>query len=110
MCSKAALEGCPSFLHRADHHGQLCSAGGSPAGTPPAQRPALQLRSSWRFFRHHRAGIPDHGRHPLLTNALRTLVTDDRRAYNVSGEKRMEDHDVQKAEIDPTSIAIVPLV
>ena len=45
----------------------------------------------------------------FLTNALRTLVTDDRRAYNVGGEKRMEDHDVEKAEIDPTSIAIVPL-
>src|SRR5437667_2891857 len=45
----------------------------------------------------------------FLTNALRTLVAEDRRAYNVGGEKRMEDHDVQKAEIDPTSIAIVPL-
>jgi multiple antibiotic resistance protein len=45
----------------------------------------------------------------FLTNALRTLVTDDRRAYNLGGEKRMEDHDVEKAEIDPTSIAIVPL-
>jgi len=45
----------------------------------------------------------------FLTNALRTLVTDDRRAYNLGGEKRMEDHDVVKAEIDPTSIAIVPL-
>jgi multiple antibiotic resistance protein len=45
----------------------------------------------------------------FLTNALRTLVADDRRAYNVGGEKRMEDHDVEKAEIDPTSIAIVPL-
>src|SRR5437867_12549362 len=45
----------------------------------------------------------------FLTNALRILIADDRRAYNVGGEKRMEDHDVQKAEIDPTSIAIVPL-
>jgi len=45
----------------------------------------------------------------FLTNALRTLVTEDRRAFNVGGEKRMEDRDVQKAEIDPTSIAIVPL-
>ena len=45
----------------------------------------------------------------FLTNALRTLVTEDRRAFNIGGEKRMEDHDVAKAEIDPTSIAIVPL-
>jgi len=45
----------------------------------------------------------------FLTNALRTLVADDRRAYNVGGEKRMEDSDVEKADIDPTSIAIVPL-
>jgi multiple antibiotic resistance protein len=34
---------------------------------------------------------------------------DDRRAYNIGGSKRMEDHDVEKAEIDPTSIAVVPL-
>src|SRR5437763_6717448 len=45
----------------------------------------------------------------FLTNALRTLVNDDRRAYSAGGEKRMEDSDVEKAEIDPTSIAIVPL-
>src|SRR5438128_606406 len=45
----------------------------------------------------------------FLANALRTLIADDRRALNVGGEKRMEDHDVVKAEIDPTSIAIVPL-
>jgi multiple antibiotic resistance protein len=45
----------------------------------------------------------------FLSNALRTLVTDDRRAYNLGGEKRMEDSDVVKAEIDPTSIAVVPL-
>lgn len=45
----------------------------------------------------------------FLTNALRILVTDDRRALNVGGEKRMEDTDVEKAEIDPTSIAVVPL-
>ena len=42
----------------------------------------------------------------FLVNALRTLVGDDRRAQS---EKRMEDSDVEKAEIDPTSIAIVPL-
>jgi len=45
----------------------------------------------------------------FLTTALRTLVVDERRAYNVGGEKRMQDSDVQKAEIDPSSIAIVPL-
>ena len=45
----------------------------------------------------------------FLVNALRTLVGDDRRAYNIGGEKRMEDSDVEKAEIDPTSIAVVPL-
>ena len=45
----------------------------------------------------------------FLTNALRILVADDRRAQNVGGEKRMEDHDVEKAEIDPSSIAVVPL-
>ena len=45
----------------------------------------------------------------FLTNALRTLVTDDRRAFNVGGEKRMQDSDVEKADIDPSSIAIVPL-
>jgi multiple antibiotic resistance protein len=44
----------------------------------------------------------------FLANALRTLITDDRRAY-VGGEKRVEDHDVVKAEIDPSSVAIVPL-
>jgi multiple antibiotic resistance protein len=45
----------------------------------------------------------------FLANALRTLIADDRRASNVGGEKRMEDHDVVKAEIDPMSVAIVPL-
>jgi multiple antibiotic resistance protein len=45
----------------------------------------------------------------FLTNALRTLLDDDRRAFNVGGEKRMEDHDVEKAEIDPSSVAVVPL-
>jgi multiple antibiotic resistance protein len=45
----------------------------------------------------------------FLANALQALVTDDRRAFNAGGEKRMEDVDVEKAEIDPTSIAIVPL-
>lgn len=45
----------------------------------------------------------------FLTNALRTLINDDRSAIGGNGEKRMEDSDVHKAEIDPTSIAIVPL-
>jgi len=45
----------------------------------------------------------------FLTNAMRTLIDDDRRAHNAGGEKRMEDSDVEKAEMDPTSIAVVPL-
>ena len=45
----------------------------------------------------------------FLSNALHTLVNDDRRGSNAGGEKRMEDSDVEKAEIDPTSIAVVPL-
>lgn len=45
----------------------------------------------------------------FLLTALQVLVTDERRAFNVGGEKRVEDVDVEKAEIDPTSIAIVPL-
>jgi multiple antibiotic resistance protein len=45
----------------------------------------------------------------FLVNALQTLITDERRAYNIGGEKRMEDSDVEKADIDPASIAIVPL-
>jgi len=45
----------------------------------------------------------------FLVNALRTLIEDDRRSFNAGGEKRMEDSDVHKAEIDPTSIAVVPL-
>lgn len=45
----------------------------------------------------------------FLANALRTLILDDRRAFNVGGEKRMEDSDVQRAELDPASIAVVPL-
>src|SRR5215212_5369790 len=32
----------------------------------------------------------------FFTNALRTLVEqDERRAYNIGGEKRMDDHDVE---------------
>jgi len=45
----------------------------------------------------------------FLTNALRALVDDDRRMYNAGGEKRLEDRDVEKADIDPSSIAVVPL-
>jgi multiple antibiotic resistance protein len=46
----------------------------------------------------------------FFTNALRTLMErDERRAYNIGGEKRMDEHDVEKAEEDPDSIAVVPL-
>ena len=45
----------------------------------------------------------------FFISAMRTLVDDDRRAYNVGGNQRMEDHDVEKAELDPSSIAVVPL-
>jgi multiple antibiotic resistance protein len=45
----------------------------------------------------------------FLANALRTLIVDDRRSFNAGGEKRMEDSDVQRAELDPASIAVVPL-
>lgn len=46
----------------------------------------------------------------FFTNALRVLVEpDERRAYSIGGEKRMEDRDIEKAEIDPASIAVVPL-
>ena len=46
----------------------------------------------------------------FFTNALRTLVEqDERRVFNIGGEKRMEDRDVERAEVDPTSIAVVPL-
>ncbi|MGZ4778953.1 MAG: MarC family protein [Thermoanaerobaculia bacterium] len=45
----------------------------------------------------------------FLSNAMHTLVDDDRRGNSVDGDKRMVDHDVEKAEMDPMSIAIVPL-
>jgi multiple antibiotic resistance protein len=45
----------------------------------------------------------------FLTNAMNTLVEDDRRAFTIGGEKRTEERDVEKAEMDPTSIAVVPL-
>ena len=44
----------------------------------------------------------------FFTNALRVLVGDDDRRDN-GGEKRMVDHDVEKAEMDPASIAVVPI-
>lgn len=45
----------------------------------------------------------------FLTNALRSLITDERRGYNLGPHQRAEDHDVEKAEMDPSSIAVVPL-
>lgn len=45
----------------------------------------------------------------FFTNALRTLVQDDDRRSGLGGPKRMNESDVEKAEIDPASIAIVPL-
>jgi multiple antibiotic resistance protein len=45
----------------------------------------------------------------FLTNALRSLIADDRRGFNIGGEKRIEESDVEKADIDPSSIAIVPI-
>ncbi len=46
----------------------------------------------------------------FFSNALRTLMQDDeRRTLNMGGGKRMEDRDVEKAEVDPASIAVVPL-
>src|SRR5687768_5299602 len=45
----------------------------------------------------------------FLTNAMRTLVDDDRRNHNVGGNQRVQDSDVVKAEMHPGSIAVVPL-
>jgi MarC family membrane protein len=45
----------------------------------------------------------------FLMNAVRSLVDDDRRGADFGREKRMEEKDVEKAEMDPTSIAVVPL-
>ncbi|MEO8382353.1 MAG: MarC family protein [Acidobacteriota bacterium] len=46
----------------------------------------------------------------FFTNALRTLVLDDdRRPIGSGSEKRMNEDDVEKAEVDPSSIAVVPL-
>ncbi len=45
----------------------------------------------------------------FLTNSMRTLLSEDRRVYDVGGTRRMEDSDVVKAEMAPSSIAVVPL-
>ena len=45
----------------------------------------------------------------FLTNALRTLIVEDRRGFHTGGEKRIEESDVHKAGVDPASIAVVPL-
>ena len=45
----------------------------------------------------------------FLSNALRMLIDDSTQSGDVGGSKRVEDHDVKKAELDPSSIAIVPL-
>ncbi len=46
----------------------------------------------------------------FLTNAMRTLIDeDDPRAMAGRSNRRTEDHDVQKKEMDPSSIAVVPL-
>ncbi len=45
----------------------------------------------------------------FLTNAMRTLVDDDGRSFDVGGNRRAEDHEVAKAAIEPASIAVVPL-
>jgi MarC family membrane protein len=44
----------------------------------------------------------------FFTNALHTLIEDEERRP-VGREKRMEAEDVKKSEIDPASIAVVPL-
>ena len=46
----------------------------------------------------------------FFSNALKTLIEpDERRAYNIGGEKRTDEHDFERADIDPASIAVVPL-
>ena len=45
----------------------------------------------------------------FFTNALRNLVQQDDRRATMGSEKRMRESDVEKAEIDPSSIAVVPL-
>jgi len=45
----------------------------------------------------------------FLTNAMRTLVDDERRHFDAGADRRMEEKDVKRAEMDPSSIAVVPL-
>jgi multiple antibiotic resistance protein len=47
----------------------------------------------------------------FFSNALRTLVhaDDDRRNLDMGGPRRMREQDFAKAELDPASIAVVPL-
>lgn len=45
----------------------------------------------------------------FFTNALRTLVATDAPRDTIGSEKRMDEHDIEKSEIDPASIAVVPL-
>lgn len=45
----------------------------------------------------------------FFISALRTLIDDDRRPTDMGGNRRMVEHDVEKAELDPTSVAVVPL-
>jgi MarC family membrane protein len=45
----------------------------------------------------------------FLVNSMRTLLSEDRRVYDVGGARRIEEIDVVKAEMDPSSIAVVPL-
>ena len=73
----------------------------SPSSSSPATTSSSSSASPCRRSRSWAASSS-------LTNALRSLIADDRRAYNVGGEKRIEDSDVEKADIDPSSIAIVP--
>lgn len=45
----------------------------------------------------------------FFSNALKNLVQQDDRRSGLGGEKRMVEHDVEKADMDPASIAVVPL-
>ena len=43
----------------------------------------------------------------FLANSLRTLLLDDSNTGEVGGSKRVEDQDVKKAELDPSSIDLI---
>ncbi len=45
----------------------------------------------------------------FFSNSLRALVAQDDPRAGGTGEKRMRDSDVEKAEIDPSSLGVVPL-